>query len=208
MPNEEKSKTELDWVSKLRVEFKSMREAYEHDDQTREKVIILSREIVRPAKRAIYAAHRGDLAKAEYLLQKAKQSIHDAHKLIENSHLGTVGSFRAGVEEYIEAASYISFLSKKNIPMRKDLELPFLPSYNTYLLALSDFSGELARKAVIAATKDDKETVMNIQEFSEELYGLFLEFDFRSSELRKKFDSLKYNLAKIQSVVYDIHMKR
>ncbi len=208
MPKDEQNTKETPWIQDLRNEFKSMREAYDHDDQTREQVIGLSREIIRPAKQAIYAAHRGELQKANDLLQKANDSINAAHKLMENSHLNHVGSFRAGIEEYIEAVCYVSFLSENCIPLRKDLNLPFLAPYETYLLALSDFTGELVRRAVAAATKDDFDTIKNISMVCEELYGLFLHFNFRSSELRKKSDTLKYNLAKIQSIVYDIHLKR
>lgn len=205
---EKQIQKETTWLKDIHKEFKSIQEGYEHDDQTREKIITISRDIIRPSKQAIYAVHRNDLHKADLLLTKAKEHIKKAHELLEQSHLNEVGSFKAGVEEFIEASCYILFSKERRIPSRKELGLPFQPNGEIYLLAISDFTGELVRKAIAAATENQQDVVKHIAHVIRELHGLFLEFDFRSGELRKKSDSLKHNLSKIEGIMYDLHVKR
>ena len=72
-----------------------------------------------------------------------------------------------------------------------------------YLLGLADLAGELARRAVLAATKQDTWEVTRIHDLLQALYGKFIEYDFRNGELRRKFDSIKYQLQKVEEVRYD-----
>ena len=189
-------------------EFEQLVKTYKKDDKSREKIINLSREIIKPAKQAIYALHRNEIGVAEKLLEGARQSIEKAHQSLIESNLKDVGAFNAGLEEFVEAKSYHSFLTANKLLKRKELGLSFEIRYETYLAALSDTSGELLRRGVIAATKKEYETVKHISIVIEELFGLFLQIDLRTGELRKKTDSIKYNLAKIQSIVYDLSLQK
>ncbi len=192
-------------MKELQKEFDDIYHQYDHDDKSREQVVILARDIIRPSKQAIYALHRGDEKKAKELLSKAKENIDKGSDLIKSSKGKDIGAFRAGLEEYVEAQTYYSFITTNSIPTRNELGINL--SYETYLAALCDFSGELIRKAVVSATNNDKETVIKIQNLIQELYELFLKFDFRSGELRRKFDSLKYHLAKIEDIRYDMNKR-
>ena len=40
-----------------------------------------------------------------------------------------------------------------------------------------------------------------------EIYGEFLKLHLRNGELRKKSDAIKWNLKKLEEVMYDISMK-
>ena len=66
----------------LKEEFISMQKAYEEDDKLREQIIILSRDIVKPAKQAIYNTHRGDFSHAKEQLNHAKDQKHKAKDLL------------------------------------------------------------------------------------------------------------------------------
>ena len=46
--------------------------------------------------------------------------------------------------------------------------------------------------------------VKKIYDVVSEIFGEFLKFDFRNGELRKKSDSIKYNMKKIEEIMYDI----
>jgi predicted translin family RNA/ssDNA-binding protein len=184
-----------------------MKKEYDENDALRENAIKSSRDILKPAKKAIYAVHKDDISFAEELLKEARQAIKISWDLVQKSHFESVGSLKAGIEEYVEAACFIEFVKHKQIPLKKELEKEFTISEDVYLSALCDFAGELVRRAVLKATKKDLEEVKNIYKTIEELYGLYLNFDFRNGELRKKFDSLKYNLSKTESIMYDLSLR-
>ena len=64
------------------------------------------------------------------------------------------------------------------------------------------------RRAVIAATKHRTADVKKIHEAVEGLYGQFVRFDFRNGELRRKYDSIKYNLQKVEQMLYDLSLNK
>ncbi|MDP7506717.1 MAG: hypothetical protein QF362_04730, partial [Candidatus Woesearchaeota archaeon] len=73
-----------------------------------------------------------------------------------------------------------------------------------YLLGLCDLTGELGRRAVSLATKREFKEVELIKDTVEEIYGEFLKFNLRNSQLRRKSDSIKWNLKKLEEIMYDI----
>lgn len=195
-------------VEELSREFAAIAKEYAHDDSQREEIISLSRTIIKPSKQAIYAVHRGDVQEANDLLSIASKAIAKVHSLLENSSFDSVGAFRASLEEYVEARAYVEFVQHKTILLREDLGLPFTIPYEIYLAALCDFSGELARKAVLHATEKEHHEVDVIGQTIAKLLELFMSIDFRGGDLRKKSDSLKYNLAKVQDIKYDLSLHK
>ena len=195
-------------LDQVKGELALIKKTLEADDENREKIIKISRNIVRPSKHAIHALHRGENEKAKELLDTASQSIEEAYKLIDESQFNTVGAFGAGIEEYVEAKSYYLFLTEKRLPARNDLGLSFDIPQNKYLLGLCDLPGELARKAVLYAIEDNKEGVAEIHAVIEQMVEALLQFDFRTGEYRKKIESVKYQLTKVQDILYDLHIKK
>jgi predicted translin family RNA/ssDNA-binding protein len=51
------------------------------------------------------------------------------------------------------------------------------------------------------------DSALKIKEVVEEIYGELLQFDFRESELRKKFDSIKYDMKRLDDVALSIKLK-
>ena len=51
----------------------------------------------------------------------------------------------------------------------------------------------------------DEETLEKIKNFVEDVYGEFLKFDLRNGQLRKKSDSIKWNLKKLEEILYDLN---
>ena len=76
-----------------------------------------------------------------------------------------------------------------------------------YLLGLCDLTGELVRKAVNDIIRKKYGNALKIKELVEEIYGEFLKLDLRNNELRVKSDSIKYNLKKLEDIVYDLKIK-
>mmetsp|Transcript_14482 Transcript_14482/g.39216 ORF Transcript_14482/g.39216 Transcript_14482/m.39216 type:complete len:181 (+) Transcript_14482:323-865(+) len=152
--------------------------------------------------------------------------------MITESPFLRMGSYSASMEEYGEAMAFLVFLKegrlvrKSELPLcdteerwvtrlykrtcQRDLcKLPHLctlPRVLRYLGAILDFTGELNRFCVKAATARDKEAVKRCRDLCDAIMGEFLQFNLRNSSPRKKFDSLKYTLKKLENTLYELSL--
>lgn len=179
-------------------EFENIGKDLKHSDEKREEVIQKSRIIIRLSKKIIYALHRNDLEQTEKLVNEIKDSIKD----LPQDHHGTDINIVAR-QEYVEALCYYLFIKEKRMPLREELDV----DTESYLLGICDFSGELVRKAVALAIDNKFDDVLKIKELVETIYCEFLEFDLRNSELRRKSDQIKWNLNKLEDMVYEIKLR-
>lgn len=191
----------------LKKEFDYLLKQYELDDKLREEIIISTRNITKLSKQAIYSVHRDELKQAEKLILNVEEEIKKSNKVIDKAEIYLINNFKSGIQEYVEAKLYFAYITKNIVITRNDLKLIKNIPYETYLESLSDFTGELVKKSVTLATNNKLEEVLKIKETIEEIYGYLLKFDLRSGELRKKYESIKYNLNKIESIIYDLSMK-
>ncbi|MBN2457669.1 hypothetical protein JXB31_00890 [Candidatus Woesearchaeota archaeon] len=182
-------------------DFKIMKKEIEGFDLKREMIISKSREILKSSKYAIYAVHKGELAEAKKLLNQAEKVISALKKEIENTpRLQNTGAFSAAAQEYAEARCFYGFAKDKKIPSVDEMGI----LVEDYLLGLCDLTGELGRRAVMSVIKNDIDEVYMIRDAVEGIFGMFLELNLRNSELRKKSDQIKWNLKKIEDIIYDI----
>ncbi len=185
-------------------DFEKIKESMDEFDKNREEVIKKSRSPRKRSKKAIYSIHRGEIEKAEELLEKAEEELKTLFQKIEKNQDLRTGSYSSAVEEYIEARTFLEFIQNHKIP---SFSIFFFADEEEYLGALSDLTGELARKAVREATDRNIEEVERMKEIIDNLYGEFVKFDFRNGKLRKKYDSIKYNLQKVEDTLYDLKVK-
>ncbi|RLE48194.1 hypothetical protein DRJ25_00485 [Candidatus Woesearchaeota archaeon] len=187
-----------------KTEFKTLRKQMEAFDEAREQAIRKSRDLLRNSKSAIYSTHRKDYKSTEECLKKARKTITEIENLIKKEPaLTQVGAITDALEEYTEAECYYSFVKENKIPTIKELKV----TPEVYIAGLSDMTGELVRKAINAAINGDYKTSIKIKEFVEELYSELMLFEFKG-QLRKKFDSIKYGLEKVEELVLQIKMKK
>jgi predicted translin family RNA/ssDNA-binding protein len=185
-------------------DFKEIRDEFNSFDDNRELVIKKSRDILKLSKQIIYSVHRDDLKEAAELVKGIENEKKKIEKIIsKNSKLESIGAYRVAIGEYAEAMLYYHFIKSKKIPTHKSLKVT--PEH--YLLGLIDLTGELGRKAVQLAGKGNFKEVVLIRDIVSEIYGELLKFDFRESEMRKKFDSVKYDLKKLEDLVLDLKLK-
>jgi predicted translin family RNA/ssDNA-binding protein len=185
-------------------DFERMRKELDSFEADREKLIGVSREILNESKKAIYMVHRGELDKAEAALKSIEKKNSSIKPLLKcNPKLDFLGAYSAAIQEYVEARCYLGFVSSKRIPSCAGLKV----QVEDYLCGLCDLTGELARRAVNSVISKDFSEVYRIREVVEEINGLFLELNLRNGELRKKSDAIKWNLKKIEDIVYDIKSK-
>ncbi|ELR14338.1 translin [Acanthamoeba castellanii str. Neff] len=76
-----------------------------------------------------------------------------------------------------------------------------------FLYGLAMIPNELSRLCVNRATAGDYEMVSRIGNFVNELYAGFQLLNLKNDFLRKKYDSIKYDLKKIEEVTYDLSIR-
>ena len=181
-------------------EFAKIRKEIEDFDKKREFVIQLSREIINLSKRVIYSLHRDDIKEASAYVDEInkKKSILDKSNVFLDTNIN-----KTAYQEYVEALAYFDFIKSKKIPAKASLKV----STDDYLMGLCDLTGELGRKAVNEVIKENFKNALEIKNLVEEIYGEFLKFNLRNSELRKKSDAIKWNLQKLEDLVFDIKLK-
>ncbi|GLC37826.1 hypothetical protein PLESTB_001480600 [Pleodorina starrii] len=170
-------------------------------DEMREGVIKKCRDVQKLAKQAVYSLHRGDVEGAAKQLTKAESLAGEMLPTISRHPALRAGSYSAAIEEYVEARAFGCFLSEGRL-IRSD-ELP-LAEPEEFLGGVLDFTGELNRYAIARATVRDKAAVQRCRDLVDALMGRFLQFDLRNGSLRKKYDSLKYTLKKMESTLYEL----
>lgn len=77
-----------------------------------------------------------------------------------------------------------------------------------YLIGLLQLATELSRFATNAVTLGDYERPMQISRFLADLNAGFRILNLKNDGLRKRFDVLKYDIKKIEEIVYDISIRR
>jgi len=180
--------------------FSDIKEKIDDRDDTREKIIVESRKVLRESKKIIYAIHRGNLEETKERLDKIKKDIEEIKNLSDKNE----PIFDAALQEYVEAAAYFYYVKENRLIGYKELDV----DVENYLLGICDLTGELERRAVHSVVNDDSEEVKKVWEFVQAIYKEFLEFDFRNGHLRKKSDSIKWNLKKIEEIMYDLKLKK
>jgi predicted translin family RNA/ssDNA-binding protein len=172
----------------------------EDKDNKREEVIAKTRVVLKDAKKIISLVHKGDFKGAKKEHESCSKSIKEAYKSLEpeNKYI-----FNDALAEYAEAVCFLKYVETGKIPSHDDIQVELEP----YLLGLCDLTGELARRAVYQVSAGEYKDVVKIGQAVSEVYDGFLNFSLRNGELRKKFDSIKWNLKKIEEIVLELKIR-
>ena len=76
-----------------------------------------------------------------------------------------------------------------------------------YLAGLIQMSNELSRFVVNSVTHGDYDRPQRIAAFMNDINSGFRLLNLKNDMLRKKFDSLKYDMKKVEEVVYDLSIR-
>ncbi len=182
-------------------EFRKIVNEMEVLEKKRELLIQKSRKIIQLSKQIIYALHRDDLKNALKDVTQIKKERSNLEK-ISKKRLDTDIN-KVAMQEYVEALCYYEFVRNNNLPSKSVLKV----DTEDYLMGLCDLTGELVRRAVANVINGKFKDALKIKDVVSEIYGEFLKFNLRNSELRKKSDSIKWNLKKLEDIVFDISVK-
>ena len=187
-----------------KIDLENTRKKIESFDEKRELLIKDSRKVIKTSKLLIYSLHRKELKEAENFAVQIKNELSELEKHTAlHDELKYSPSYKIAVQEYVEAMAFFQFISEKRLVSRKELNV----DAEAYILGICDLTGELVRKAINSAIAKDFKLASDIKDFVSELYGELLKFDFRNGMMRKKFDSIKYDLKKLEDLMYDLKTK-
>jgi len=185
-------------------DFGTIKKNLDSFDIEREKIIKKSREIIHLSKKIIYSLHREDLNYAAKQIPNIKKEISKLKEVgLKTRGIEETGSFKVAVQEYVEAIAFFEFIKNKKLIENKQLNM----NDEYYLMGICDLTGEVVRFAVNSAAKEKYDNALLSKEFVDQIYGEMLKFDFKGGELRRKFDSIKYDLKKLEDLVYELKLK-
>jgi|SRR3989344_1297070 len=181
-------------------EFESIKKEIDSYNEEREKIIQKAHKIIQTSKKIIYSLIKGDTQESQ--IKEIKAQVKDLKKT--KGALEFPSIYKVALQEYVEAIAFYIFIKEKRLITLKETEV----GIEEYLLGICDLTGELIRKAVKSVIDENYKEVYLIQEFIDLIYRQFLNFNFANGELRKKSDSIKWNLNKIENIIYELKLRK
>ncbi|KAH8394749.1 hypothetical protein KR222_004053 [Zaprionus bogoriensis] len=207
--------------------FSNYQKYIDNEQELRENIRLVVREIEHLAKEAtIYLqVIHSDLSKINNACSLARQQIEAcAEKYQKLATLVPAGQYYRYSDHWTYITQRLIFL----IALVIYLEAGFLVTRETaaemlglkikhsegfhldiedYLLGILLLASELSRFATNSVTMGDYERPLNISHFIGDLNTGFRLLNMKNDGLRKRFDALKYDVKKIEEVVYDVSIR-
>ncbi|GAB5588426.1 hypothetical protein Unana1_03326 [Umbelopsis nana] len=128
--------------------------------------------------------------------------------------------WRGTLQQILFLVAFSTYLKSERVPtiaefedalkLKVDINNELLGLHIPYEDVLQSFisvANELSRLAVNSVTSGDYERPRRISSFVKELMAGFQLLNLKNDNLRKRFDSLKYDLKRIEEVVYDVSLR-
>ncbi|MBU1036514.1 hypothetical protein KKF32_00580 [Patescibacteria group bacterium] len=183
--------------------FSKIKKDLELYQKERGEIINKSRSILQNSKTAIFALHRQDIKQATNNLKQAEKLLKELNKTYnKGNRLRFEGSYKAAVEEYVEAKTFNQVL------LGKDLNQLNIESIGPeeYISGLADLTGELVRQAVLQATAGNYKVLGKYKLICEEITAFLLTL-YLSGPCRQKFDEAKRNLKRLEQIIYEVKLR-
>uniref|UniRef100_A0A915K424 Translin n=1 Tax=Romanomermis culicivorax TaxID=13658 RepID=A0A915K424_ROMCU len=117
-------------------------------------------------------------------------------------------AYLAAMIKYLESDQMISLEEAAAfIGVKADQKQGFHLDLDDYLFSVLTLSTELARFSINCVTSGDYERPFKIAEFLSDLDSGFRLLNLKNDNLRKRFDALKYDVKKVEEVVYDLTIR-
>ncbi|CAG8451385.1 6708_t:CDS:2 [Ambispora leptoticha] len=111
------------------------------------------------------------------------------------------------LEERFVTTEELQKLCGAPVNINNDLQ-EFHISVEEFIHSLISLTTELSRFAINSVTQGDYNRPIRISKFIKELYNGFQLLNLKNDQLRKRFDSIKYNIKKVEEVVYDVSLRK
>ena len=156
------------------------------------------------AKKAIFALQRDDAAAAKDCLEQAEKILVDLNaKHKKDPGIFEEGSYKAALEEYVEASIFNQYLQKKTIGKLPKIKV----EPDIFVSGLCDVPGELLRYAIKSATERNYAEVKHCRQTAEDIIGELVNMDLTGYN-RQKFDQAKQALHKLEQILYEVSIRQ
>jgi len=204
-------------VETILVENQEKRESIRDAAKELEAKVIASMQIIK-------RIHRG--GKYEDTLNEAKENMKFIPELYKNvQKLVPEGAFykfhdiwRLSTVKCCMIMSFVTFLEKGSLITRKECaeilgldatqsSTNFHLELEDYLIGVLDTCSELARLAPNSVVAGNMEQPDQIHKFLCDMAEGYSQLNLKNDRLRKRYDVLKYDVQKVESVVYDLQVR-
>lgn len=184
--------------------FQKLKSEHSTYYRERNRIVRMASEALQLSKRSIFDLHRGDTKQAKKNLASAQEKLESLKtSFTKNPKLEFEGSYRAAVEEFVEATMFLRHLEKKPFTAIKGMNV----FYEEYLGGLADMTGEIVRHTVKMVSSGHADVVRESVKTVEEVVAQMLEMNL-TSKLRQKFDDAKRNLKRMEEILYDLEIRK
>lgn len=210
--------------------FTDFQENLDREQNTRELIKNTTKEIEESSRKIItllQVIHQEEAsqqvsvacAKCKSILQDdVKPAYHELSKQIEKGMYYKYNDYwKMVTQKLCFSISLINYLEKAVLISHEDVASMLGLAVNEkegfhlpiedYLFGLLALVSELSRYAVNAVTNDDYEKPLQISHFVAEINAGFRLLNLKNDALRKRYDVLKYDVKKIEEVVYDLSIR-
>ncbi len=183
--------------------FQQLKKEFDFYGRERREVIDSSNTALMKSKQAIFAFHRNDVPGGIRLLREAEAIFKNLEKRFKKEEeLRYEGSYRAALEEYVEAKFFGKVLQGERIDFIREATV----DVDSYLAGLCDLTGELTRKAVIFAAERKFDGVEKMVNAVRQIIAELIKFNL-TGYLRTKYDQAKQSLRRAEEVLYEVKMR-
>ncbi|KAF9267417.1 Translin [Marasmius fiardii PR-910] len=117
--------------------------------------------------------------------------------------------FASALCQYLVEGTLISLKQASDIlGMQDEWKDRIALAVEDYLHGIITLVNELSRLAVNSVTLGNYEEPLKISSFVKDIFAGFSMLNLKNDTLRRRFDSLKYDLKKIEEVVYDVSLRK
>lgn len=173
-----------------------------HNENTLDENIIVSQYCTKT--REIFGTVREQYAQlAEVVPKDQYYRYHDQWRFVTQRLC-----FLASLVVYLEVKILVTKETTAEIlGVKNNRDDGFHLDLEDFLMGLLQLSAELSRFAVNSVTNGDYNRPIEIAKFVNELNAGFRLLNLKNDMLRKRFDGLKYDVKKVEEVVYDLSIR-
>jgi translin len=168
-----------------------IRDYLEAKHRAREQSLALTREVIRLSANAIRNTHRGEFAKAEELLAKARDNLRQtAEGLASHQDIFYAGFVHDSQKEYAEAHCTLALVAGRPLPRPE--ELGIMPT--AWLNGLGETVGELRRHLLDRLRAGDIEHCEEALRVMGDIYDVLVTMDYPegvTAGLRRTADAMR-----------------
>ncbi|KAH8104551.1 Translin [Cristinia sonorae] len=117
--------------------------------------------------------------------------------------------FTAALIHYLQTGGLLGLSETSEIlGIQAEWQDRFTLAIEDYLHGLITLVNELSRLAVNSVTLGNFEQPIKISVFVKDIFAGFSMLNLKNDTLRRRYDSLKYDIKKIEEVVYDVSLRK